>query len=117
MKAMLKSIWTIDGGDPSTFAPEDASFSLRLRLSVGPSDAEGSESFDLLVCSPAWLATQCERDGFVTGRHHFIVNEYRFDFVRETLNKLINQYSGASWSEVGAKVARLGCWEFEDYVS
>jgi hypothetical protein len=47
-----------------------------------------------------------------------VVNAYRFDFLRDTLAKLINHFSGANWSEVAAKVGlgRIGYWEFEDYV-
>jgi Immunity protein 8 len=118
MTAVLKSISTIEGNDPSTFRPDDEMcFSLWLRLYVGPSDGEGSESFDVLVCSPGWLARQSERDGFVVGRHHLVVNAYRYDLLRDQLAKLIGQFSGSNWSEVAAKVGRIGYWEFEDYAA
>jgi hypothetical protein len=109
MRPVLKNISTIDGDDASKFTPEDAQcFSLWLRLDVGPSDGEGSESFDVLICSPSWLAGQCERDGFVIGRHHFVVNEYRFDFIRDKLTQFIGHCSGETWSEIAAKVSRIG---------
>ena len=117
MRPVLKNIMTIGGDDASKFTPGDSKyFSLWLRLQVGPSDGEGSESFDVLVCSPGWLACQCERDGFVIGRHHFVVNQYRFDFIRDKLIKYIGHCSGENWPEIAGKVARIGHWEFEDYV-
>jgi Immunity protein 8 len=72
MRPVLINITTIDGDNASKFVSEDGSFSLWLRLHVGSSDREESESFDVLVCSPGWLAFQCERDGFVIGRQHFV---------------------------------------------
>lgn len=64
-----------------------------------------------------WLTFQCERHGFVVGRHHFVVNEYRFEFIRDKLAKFIGQCGGDDWSEIASKVARIGHWEFEDYVT
>jgi hypothetical protein len=117
MQAVLKSIWTIDGEDASTFTPEHPEcFSVWLRLFVGPSNGAGEESFDVLVCSPGWLARECERDSFVVGRHHFVVNSFEFASIRDNLSRLVGQCSGASWAEVASKVARIGYWEFEDYV-
>lgn len=117
MHGLLKSIWTIDGEDASQVIPDDAKcFSIWLRLHVGPSNGEGSESFDVNVCSPCWRAGQCARDGFVVGRHHFVVNEYRFELIRDKLAQLISGCSGTTWHEAATKVARIGGWEFEDYV-
>ena len=117
MRAALKSVSTIDGDDPSNFRPETDCFSIWLRLYVGPSGEEGSESFDVCVCSPDWLARQSESDGFVMGRHHLVVNAYSFIPLRSTLERLIGQCSGENWAEVAAKVGRIGQWEFEDYVA
>jgi Immunity protein 8 len=116
MRPTLKRISTIDGHDPAVYAPGDPKrFALVLRLFVGPSSGLGEESFDLTVCTPLWLQDKCERDGFFIGRHHLVVIAYDFEFIRRTLVRLVERYSGATWQDVAAKVSRIGYWEFEDY--
>jgi hypothetical protein len=116
MRPILKRISTIDGGDPARYAPEDANrFAQVLRFVVGPSSGDGEESFDLTVCTPVWLQDRCEREGFVIGRHHLVVLAYDFEFIRRTLVRLVERYSGATWQEVATKVSRMAYWEFEDY--
>ena len=116
MRPSIRHISTIDGGDPAGFEPDDVErFSITLRLIIGPADSDGDESFDLVVCSPLWLERECERDGFVSGRHRLIVRRYDFGFLRRTIVKLIEHYSGDTWPEVAEKISRLACWEFEDY--
>ena len=115
MCARLKS-WVFD---PSPAAlhegPED--FVLHVRFFAGPADGPGEESFDLTVCSPEWLAATCRRVGLYDARHHLVVNADEFDqheLIR-WLAKRVDSVSGGTWSEIGAKLGRLGHWELEDY--
>lgn len=82
---------------------------------VGPMGGPGSESFDILVCTPKWLAQVCEKDGFVVGRHHLIVSNYNYSLLSSTIKELVEHHSGDTWREVAEKVGRIGYWEFEDY--
>ena len=116
MRAAIKHISTIDGGDASKYQPAAAdTFSVTLRLLIGPEDAVGEESFDMIVCSPSWLETELARDGFVVGRHRLIVRRYDFRLVQQVIAKLISRCSGETWSEIAEKISRLAYWEFEDY--
>ena len=115
MRPAIRTISTIGGGDPAKFHPVAADFSVVLRVMVGPVGAEGQESFDLTICSPAALEKECERDGFVLGRHRLIASEYNYPVLRQVIEKLINRCSGTNWPEVAAKISRIGYWEFEDY--
>jgi hypothetical protein len=82
---------------------------------VGPKTGEGEESFDVKVCTPKWLEGRCISEGFVLGRHYFVVPHYDMTFVLKTVTELVEHCTGNTWQEVTAKVARLGYWEFEDY--
>ena len=97
--------------------PIDEWFSVRLRLIGGPEDSRGDESFDLPICSPAALEKECEREGFVLGRHRLIVHEYNFLRLRQIIEKLVRSCSSKTWQEIAEKVGRIGYWEFEDYES
>jgi immunity protein 8 of polymorphic toxin system len=116
MRPAIKSISTIDGDDPARYQPSDGgTFAVTLRLLIGPADSVGEESFDVTVCSPAWLEKECERNGFVLGRHHLVVRGYDFRFIERVLAELIGRYSGETWPEIAEKISRLAYWEFEDY--
>ena len=103
------------GTQPTIVRTKLADLQSFFRLTVGPSSGDGEESFDVTVCTPSWLDLECLRDGFVVGRHHLIVLSYDFEFIRRTLVKFVERYSGGTWQEVAVKVSRIGYWEFEDY--
>ena len=101
-----------DVGDLRAFAPPNDAFAVLVQLIVGPSDGPGEESFDVLVCSPAWLADQT---GPIIGRHHLIVQGFSYDEVERVVLSYLQRCEGDEWKDVAEKVGRLGLWEFEDY--
>ena len=114
--AKVKSIHSLDVPDLGKYAPEvPGSFGVHVRLLVGPGGSPGEESFDLTVCSPSWLSARCEKDGFVVGRHYFVVTDFNWTHIEKAITKLVERCSGDSWREVAQKVGRIGSWEFEDY--
>jgi hypothetical protein len=92
--------------------PTSPSFSVLVQLIVGPADGPGEESFDLLLCSPAWLE---EQEGPVIGWHHLIVRDYNYDHFERFVVRYLERCSADDWTGVACKVGRLGRWEFEDY--
>lgn len=99
-----------------TYKPEDPlCFRIVIQAMVGPRGGEGEESFDVNVCTPAWLEKEIAKEGFVVGRHYLIVSTYNPAFIEKLIRKFVERWSGESWSEVAQKVARIGYWEFEDY--
>ena len=103
-------------GPLSGYLPEDPErFNLLVRVMVGPHPGEGEESFDVAVCTPAWLNDECERSGWVSGQHMIVVSAYNWPVIEGAIKRLVEQHSGASWREVASKVSQLGQWEFADY--
>jgi hypothetical protein len=104
--------------DPSTLPEDPAEFALLARVYAGPADGPGEESFDITVCSPEWLAAACRQVGFYDARHHLVINVDQFDQreLRSWLTKRVGNVAGETWHEIGTKLARLGAWEFEDYL-
>jgi hypothetical protein len=115
--ARVRSMISLDVDGPlSSYVPADPEqFNLLVRVLVGPHPSEGEESFDIAVCTPSWLAGECERSGWVSGQHTIIVSEYVWPVIEAAIKKLVEQHSGASWREVASKVSQLGQWEFADY--
>jgi immunity protein 8 of polymorphic toxin system len=115
-RAHVRAIYTSGMDDLAKYTPEDPSrFCLSIRAMVGPENEKGEESFDINVCTPAWLEQECRKQGFVVGRHYLFVLGYDRDVIKATLRRIIENCKGSSWPEVASKVARIGYWEFEDY--
>ena len=116
IRAQVKAIYAGSVDALKDHVPQDpANFFLNVTVMVGPYGEKGEESFDLYVCTPAWIAEKCERDGFVKGRHLLIVPGFNPDFIRALIVKFVERCEGDSWKEVAEKVSRIGHWEFEDY--
>ena len=104
--------------DPASLPSDPAEFVLLARMIVGPQDAPGEESFDVVVCTPEWLAAQCRaHGGLYDPRHHLVVTLDTFDkrALRTWLDARVRAVEAATWGEIGERLGRLALWEFEDY--
>jgi Immunity protein 8 len=103
--------------DPSALSAEPESFSFIARMLVGPSGSPGEESFDVVVCSPQWLAARCREVALYDARHHLVVDVEQFDKrqLRTWLESRVSNVQAETWRETGEQLGRLGQWEFEDY--
>lgn len=116
MRAELKRLHSADAPDLRTFRPADAeNFGLLIQVMAGPAGDDASESFDLVVCTPAWLAARLDVEPIIDGRHHLIVRAFDYEMLERFIRDYCAQSDGADWREVATKLSRLGRWEFEDY--
>jgi immunity protein 8 of polymorphic toxin system len=81
----------------------------------GPEGGQGEEAFDILVCTPDWIAREVEHGGIVNGRHHLIVRKFDLSLITSFLLEAANNSTARTWQEAAAKLSRIGKWEFEDY--
>jgi Immunity protein 8 len=91
-------------------APSGFSF----RLLSAPSDGPGEESFDFMLCTPEWFASNMT-DEIMWGRHYAFMKRYNYAELERRVRDYCASCQGESWNEVALKVARVGHWEFEDY--
>jgi Immunity protein 8 len=120
IRAKIKALEITEAPDlnPSAYAPNNrGDFACTFGLTIGPNDGDGGELFYLTVCTPTWLAKECEKDGFVWGRHRLIVPEYNLKAITAIITKFVERCSGESWQEAASKLSRIASWEFEDYAS
>lgn len=113
MKALLKSVGSIDC-DPVRFIPEEKNiFGITLTLSIGLSNSNGADYFDVLVCTPEWLSKSVWEPELV--RHMLIVRKYDINEIKDTINHCIEKCTCNTWAETALKLSRYFAWEFEDY--
>jgi Immunity protein 8 len=101
--------------DLSRWSPADECYAILLELMVGPAGGPGEESFDVTLCSAAWLGAQAARDGLVDARHHIVADRYDYRRIEEYFARRVSACDGETWQDVTTKVGRIGHWEFEDY--
>ena len=94
--------------------PSDGIFSLLVQVMIGPQDAEGEESFDVLVCSPSWLDREC-RDAPMLLEQIVCARDFGWSAIRSLIERRVSAVSGETWKEVALKLDRIGRWEFADY--
>jgi hypothetical protein len=116
MKAVLRGLHSPDVPDLGQYVPTiPDEFGFLLQIFAGPDDGDGEESFDVLVCTPAWLCNHHARTDIVIGRHHMILFEYNYPRLVDFVTQYVNTCEGPAWEDVAEKLGRLGKWEFEDY--
>lgn len=116
MRAQLRRLHSPDVHDLVNFQPDvRESFGFLLQVLVGPSEGEGEESFDVVVCTPDWLRERHNPTDIIVGRHYLIVLEYNHDRLWRFLENYCSQCYGESWQDIANQLGRLGRWEFEDY--
>jgi Immunity protein 8 len=118
MRAVLRRLHSPDADPLSEFAPHDPeAFSILVQALVGPSDGEGEESFDFLVCTPRWLAAQEFEKGFVWPRSHLLLQRWDYTVVERAIGDVIVHAEGPDWPSVAAQIGRYGGWELEGYTA
>lgn len=117
MKAEIKSLHSLQLEDRLTnYRPDDLSnFSTWIRAYIGPQGEAGSEAFDIQVCTPDWLKSQCSTQGAMWGRHMLIVGSYSYDVIKALIERYVAISEGPDWASIATKLSRIGAWEFEDY--
>ncbi len=117
-KAALRRLHSPDAPDLGSYTPVDLRrFGILVQAMIGPKGEQGEESFDFLVCTPAWLADQIASQGYEFGRHYLFVSRYDPELITRVLHELCDRASGPDWDSVAQYLGRYGKWEFEDYAN
>jgi hypothetical protein len=118
MRAELRYLHSPDAPDLSAYQPETPDhFHILIQAMIGPEGEPGEESFDFVVCTPAWLAGQIAADGPRFGRYHLLMREFDLSLLERTIQHLCSRTTGPDWNSVAEILARWGKWEFEDYAA
>ncbi len=109
------------GGDLLEYYwPEDEeNFCIWLTVSIGIKNEEGSNNYNLMVCTPDWLKNNLNSNSVQWGRHILIINKFNSDLIRREIEKklfeLLNQFHDEDDISFSEKIGRYAHWEFEDY--
>jgi hypothetical protein len=116
IQAEVKRLHSPDADDLERYVPDDpVKFGILIQVMAAPRGVDGEESFDVLVCTPSWIADRMAPNEIVVGRHHLLVERYDFAALQQFITQFAERCVGECWDEAAQRLARLGKWEFEDY--
>jgi Immunity protein 8 len=113
------------------FRPDDpSSFGTRLTVLCRPlGSIDASDAFELLVCTPTWLATQFRPgpratppgyppywsvDGEVMfGTGLLFVEQWSAQTVLKAIESLVASAKGPDWGAVASRLGRMMPWEYD----
>jgi hypothetical protein len=98
------------------YQPEDSqNFGTWVRARIGLAGETGADFFDIFVCTPGWLKSQCAEKRQMWMRCLLIVDEYDFQKLRMFIANHVSRYEGDDWVSIAKKLSHIGEWEFDDY--
>jgi len=115
MKAEIKYIHSPDVEDLTSWSPRTPNFSVLVQVVVGPEGSDGEESFDVVFCTPGWLAQKAQDTGIVDGRHMYVVSSWNWPIIQQYLDQRVTEIIADDWDGLATLLGRFGKWEFEDY--
>jgi hypothetical protein len=109
--------------DPANWRPRDpATFGVYLQIFIGEQGDEASDSFEVLACSPNWLAAQplsvippasTMSEGIVSGRSLLLMKRWDYSALRRALDTFVGSLAGRNWGDVANRIGRMLPWEYE----
>lgn len=114
---VVRSIFlrTIGGqADLEQFEPEDSlNFEIILEVFVGVDGLEGSDCFDVTVCTPKSILENLKESDHMIGHGMLIVPRYSYARIVEHIKSYVKMCSGDTIDDVYRRVGLLGEWEDE----
>lgn len=104
--------------DLNLLPDEPAQMMTLITILVGPPRDKGAEIFSATLCTPQWLATQCDGAGFVPGHGLLVVRPDDFDTVRirHEVERFLCGISEDTWGEVVTRIKEwFPSWEFDEF--
>lgn len=103
MNAKLKRLHSPDIYNLENYQPECAgSFCFLLQAMIGPEAEEGEESYDIEVCTPAWIEENLGLDKALVGHHYLIGRDYNYQKIAlfiEIFYKVVRVKIGMKFQE------------------
>jgi hypothetical protein len=101
-------------------------FGFDAQVFIGEAHRDGVDSFDLIVCSPSWLAARVS-EGYWTpegrwedddpvrpgSRYWFMRRWDQTEFLKAVAAVCVAASAGPDWKTVAARIGRLIPWEFD----
>jgi len=108
MKVELIHYWNSeDETDKPFFPKENDNFCINFQFLVGEKGKEGTEYFQVLICTPKWMLENEKDKKIISGHHRLIVFEYNQNDIVNYLKRYLANCSGNDWNEIIHKINNI----------
>ncbi|WP_321306157.1 Imm8 family immunity protein [Marinifilum fragile] len=117
MKVELIHYWNSeDEVDRPFFPKEKDNFCINFQFLVGEKGKEGTEYFQVLICTPKWILKNEKDKKIISSRHRLIVFEYDQKSIVNYIKHYLSNINEDTWDAVVKKIERIAKSEYEDYI-
>ncbi|MDP1614567.1 MAG: Imm8 family immunity protein [Methylococcales bacterium] len=96
------------------FKPDDPlKFEIGIEIFVGIEGGNGTDRFDISICTPSWIEASLEAESCIIGHGKLIVSRYSYDEIINQIESYLNMCVGGNVDDVMRRVGLLGEWEYE----
>ncbi|UXH76784.1 immunity 8 family protein [Roseateles amylovorans] len=112
LKGDLKRLHSPDLPDLAHDHPQDpANFRILVQALVGVVGQEAADTFNFMVCTPAWLAAHV--DDPLPARGYLIVPRYDYAPIHAAIARLCASTTGPDWQTIAARLNLEARWEYD----
>lgn len=98
------------------YSPETPhNFCVWLALTIGSESGEGTNLFQVGICTATWLSHQLSINNAYILRHLILVEKFDFELIKYSICKIIKIAERPSWEESVQVLCRYFSWEFEEH--
>lgn len=90
-------------------------FCVWLTLAIGSIDVEGTNLFQVGVCTVTWLEHQLSGKDAYPMRHMILVERFDVEVIKKEIHKIMLDAERPTWEQSVSVLSRHFAWEFEDY--
>lgn len=115
MKPVIKYFYSSDVDVESYVSQNPVKDGVFLRMIIGDDQGMGEESFDVMVCTPTWLADELDFEKPLFGRGYLLMARLDLQKAMLFLRQEVASIEDESWEAVANKIAKFSFWEFDNY--
>lgn len=115
MRAKIRGFHSPDVELDSDMPAAGEPFMFLVQIFAGPAEGAGHESFDVEVCNIEWLQERLIQQPQMELTQMLLVARWDYDEVVSYLTQAVEAIEGRDWEQLGARIGKIGKWEFEDY--
>ena len=116
MKAKLNFLESPDIDDLQSYIPKESdNFGFLLELGIGALYKDGSDLFQVMICTPKWFNEKYKQEEIVIGLHFIFMFEYDFKLLYSRILDYIDNIKEDTWEKTALKLSYLASWEFDNY--
>ncbi len=116
MRAKVKSFYSPEVELDSYAPAAGTNFGFLLKVFVGRAEDVGVESFDLIVCNPAWVGMAIQKDKIFFVKNLLIVEEYNLPKIKQFITDKFESVEAEDWRAVALKLSAFAHWEYEKFL-